>query len=302
MQPDQHRGWLDLRHLDSWQLKFMFRPSGQPFAADEEPGLSTALAEIRSALRPVLACLWIAWAAVLLGPMIWDLIAGSDSYRTPGWCKMTSSVLLVIAGWTWYAALVGTDSDSTNTQRAKRIALLMTAGMALGTLGDFFNAGRLQAVIPLDDPTVGGLASFLVGHILYITACILLARWCELTDRRSWILAVGFWQLAAVIGWFLICFRGEGNATLMWAALPYSMLLAGTAGVTAALALQDMRLTLLALGGALFLISDLILGYGIFQENLWPAGEPVWLTYGPGQMFIVFSIGAMVTLLPDESQ
>ncbi|NND99159.1 MAG: lysoplasmalogenase [Pirellulaceae bacterium] len=271
-----------------------------PLQQLKEPSLSIALAEIRTALRPLLACLWVAWAAVLLGPMIWDLIAGAESYRTPGWCKMTSSVLLIIAGWTWYAALVGTDSDADSIKRAKRIALLMTAGMALGTLGDFFNAGRLQEVIPLDDPTVGGLASFLLGHILYITACILLARWCELTDRRSWLLAVGFWQFAAVIGWVLICFRGEGNATLMWAALPYSMLLAGTAGVTAALALQDKRLTLLAMGGALFLISDLILGYEIFQGPLWPEGEPVWLTYGPGQMLIVFAIGAMVTLLPDD--
>ena len=70
--------------------------------------------------------------------------------------------------------------------------------------------------------------------------------------------------------------------------------------VTGALALQELRLTPLALGGALFLISDLILGYGIFQGQLWPEGEPVWLTYGPGQMLIVFSIGAMVTLLPDD--
>ena len=211
---------------------------------------------------------------------------------------MASSLLLILAGWTWYAALQARDGDE--MPLARRIALLMTAGMAWGTLGDFFNAGRLQGVIPLDDPTVGGLGSFLIGHVCYITACLLLARRCELTDRRAWILAVGFWQVAAVIGWFLICFRGEGNATLMWAALPYSMLLAGTAGVTGALALQEIRLTPLALGGALFLISDLILGYGIFQQSLWPAGEPVWLTYGPGQMFIVFSIGAMVCLLPED--
>jgi len=74
-------------------------------------------------------------------------------------------------------------------------------------------------------------------------------------------------------------------------------LLAGTAGVTAALALHDQRLALLALGGALFLISDLVLGYRIFQARFYLGGDATWLTYGPGQMLIVFAIGAMVTRL-----
>lgn len=264
-----------------------------------EAETAITIADIRTALRPTLAMLWILWAVLLLGPVLMALVNQSETYRIPGWCKMASSLVLVLSGWTWYAALLVRDRKEMG--RAKAIALLMTAGMAWGTLGDFFNAGRLQDVIPMDDPTVGGLGSFLIGHVCYIAACVMLARRCELTDRRAWCVAVGFWQIAAISGWFWICFLGEGNATLMWAALPYSMLLAGTAGVTAALALQELRLTWLALGGALFLISDLILGYGIFRENLWPAGEPVWLTYGPGQMFIVFAIGAMLSLLPEES-
>jgi uncharacterized membrane protein YhhN len=259
--------------------------------------LSTPVAEIRTALRPSLTVLWIAWAVVLLGAIPLALYNQCDSYRIPGWCKMASSLILVLAGWTWYSALLGRE----NVSLARRIALLMTAGMALGTLGDFFNAGRLQEVIPLPDPVLGGLGSFLIGHILYITACVMLAKKCKLTDMKSWVIAIGFWELSSIIGWYLIVYRGEGEAVLTWAALPYSMLLAGTAGVTAALALQEKRLVWLALGGALFLISDLILGYEIFQGPLWPEGEPVWLTYGPGQMFIVFAIGAMVSLLRDES-
>jgi len=259
--------------------------------------LSKTIAEIRTALRPTLMLLWIAWAVVLLGAIPLAFYHQSDTFLIPGWCKMASSLILVLAAWTWYAALLGHQ----NVSLARRIAFLMTAGIGLGTLGDFFNAGRLQEIIPLPDPTLGGLGSFLVGHILYITACIMLAKKCELTDRKSWLIAVGFWEIASIIGWYLVVYRGEGDAVLTWAALPYSMLLAGTAGVTAALALQEKSLTWLAVGGAIFLISDLILGYEIFQGRLWPEGEPVWLTYGPGQMFIVFAIGAMVSLLPDES-
>lgn len=256
-----------------------------------------SIAEIRVALRPTLTVLWITWAVVLLGAIPLGLMNQSESYRIPGWCKMASSLILVLAAWTWYSALMGRQ----NMSLARHIAFLMTAGIALGTLGDFFNAGRLQEIIPLPDPTLGGLGSFLVGHILYITACILLAQKCGFTDTKSWLLAVGFWELASIIGWYLIVYCGEGDAVLTWAALPYSMLLAGTAGVTTALALQEKRLTWLAIGGAFFLISDLILGYEIFQGRLWPEGEPVWLTYGPGQMFIVFAIGTMVSLLPNET-
>jgi hypothetical protein len=68
------------------------------------------------------------------------------------------------------------------------------------------------------------------------------------------------------------------------------MLLAGTAGFTSGLALQERSLIGLGLGGALFLISDLILAFPMFREPFYLSGDAVWLTYGPGQMLIVYSI------------
>ena len=49
-------------------------------------------------------------------------------------------------------------------------------------------------------------------------------------------------------------------------------------------------MTLLAVGAALFLLSDLILAFGMFRESLTRSIDWVWLTYGPGQMLIVFSV------------
>jgi hypothetical protein len=51
------------------------------------------------------------------------------------------------------------------------------------------------------------------------------------------------------------------------------------------------------LGGALFLISDLILAFRLFHGSFYMAGDAVWLTYGPGQMLIVFSIGSIATVM-----
>jgi uncharacterized membrane protein YhhN len=266
-------------------------------AKHEVPSTNSVIWELRTALRPSLTALWLLWAVVLLGAIPLALLQGSDSYRIPGWCKMASSLILVLVGWTWCAALVARGQPT-----ARAIALLMTAGIAWGTLGDFFNAGRLQSVLPLSDPMLGGLASFLVGHFFYIAACVQLAKKCNLTNPRAWLIAIVAWELIAVAGWYLVVYRGQGEAALMWAALPYSMVLAGTAGVTAALAWQQTRLAGLALGGGLFLVSDLILGYGIFQGPIESRFEPVWLTYGPGQMLIVFAIGTMVSLLPTPSR
>jgi hypothetical protein len=97
------------------------------------------------------------------------------------------------------------------------------------------------------------------------------------------------WQLVGLVGWYYVVMLGSENRDLVWPALPYSLLLAGTAGITCALALQDRRLSALAVGGALFLASDLILAFGLFRGHFAHQTECVWLTYGPGQMLIVFS-------------
>jgi hypothetical protein len=261
---------------------------------------SASIHEIRSALRPGLTFLWCIWAGLLFVPIVASFVNQSDEHHIPNWCLMTSSVVLAIVGWTWYAALQARDSTQ-QFNVARRLALLMTAGMTMGTLGDFFNAGRMQQVLHLPDPILGGLTAFLIGHLFYISACVLLARNCGFRNLRIWWSVVVAWQAVAVVGWYLVLFSPETDAVFLWAALPYSMLLAGTAGITCVLALHNWRLTLLAVGGVLFLVSDLILAYQITHERIFPNGEPVWLTYGPGQMFIVFAIGSMVSSLPHTS-
>ena len=86
--------------------------------------------------------------------------------------------------------------------------------------------------------------------------------------------------------------RGHTPTTLHWAALPYALLLASTAGFATGLALQDATLLPLALGAALFLLSDLILAAQLFNHLHFPLiGDVIWLTYGPGQMLIVYTLG-----------
>jgi len=113
--------------------------------------------------------------------------------------------------------------------------------------------------------------------------------------------AVVAWQLLAAIGWWFVVMWGQQPTVLHWAALPYSLLLAGTAGVTSGLGLLDRRMIPLALGGALFLASDLILAFEQFRGTFNYAGDFVWLTYGPAQMLIVYSCFAADRVLNTTS-
>jgi uncharacterized membrane protein YhhN len=196
-----------------------------------------------------------------------------------------SSVFLVVAGWIW---VLGYSRSATAATAA-----LFAAGMTAGAIGDFFNAGVLQDFVRLPDPVLGGMAAFALGHIAYIWACVRVARGNQFHSRTRRIAGVGFWEVFAIVAWFFVVYRGtnSGAHLLVWPALPYSLLLATTAGIATYLALEDRRFSSLAVGAVLFLVSDLILAFRLFHGEFPMASHAVWMTYGPGQMLIVYSIG-----------
>jgi uncharacterized membrane protein YhhN len=232
--------------------------------------------------------LWVLWLAALGGAMIAGNSLGSHGHPVPTWLRMGSSLVLVATGWwawsLWRNASVG------------RFAFWIALGMTLGTIGDFFNADLLP-FIPIRPPVLGGIASFGLGHIAYITGCIILARQAGLTSKAAMVIGILGWQLFGLVGWYYVAYLGHENRELLGPALGYTLLLAGTAGITSGLALQEAKLFGLAAGGALFLLSDLILAVGMFGESVPNGTEAVWLTYGPGQMLIVFSILSAATVL-----
>jgi uncharacterized membrane protein YhhN len=202
--------------------------------------------------------------------------------------RMGSSLVLVATGW-WAWSLLRSAS-------AGKFAFWIALGMTLGTIGDFFNADLLP-FIPIRPPVLGGIAAFGLGHIAYITGCVGFARKSFLTNKTAMLIGIVGWQLFGLAGWYYVAYLGEDNRELLGPALGYTLLLAGTAGITSGLALQNAKLFPLALGGALFLLSDLILAGGMFGESVRHGTEAVWLTYGPGQMLIVFSILSAAAVL-----
>ena len=258
---------------------------------------------IRKAHRFV-APLWIVWAGLLFGGMI---LNSQEHIGSSGFLKATrlaSSFALVAAAWFWAAG----------AEAAKSLPALVAIaiGMTLGFVGDVSNADLLTP--NPEHSLIGGALAFGLGHIAYIWAFVRARRDLGLA-RPSWPFAILAWQIVGAAGWYFVVHPASPKLPIHWIALPYALLLAGTAGATTGLALANRRFLLLALGGAAFLASDLVLAIGQFRKEVdvaeelvrwtgWvgPAGREflrevarnsVWLLYGPAQMLIVYSMGSL---------
>jgi hypothetical protein len=156
----------------------------------------------------------------------------------------------------------------------------------------------MAGVLPASQPILAGIAAFGLGHLAYISALVTFGNQQQLAAAAPRWGACAVWLLLGSAGWFFIVRPSSQPAPLRWAALPYTLLLASAAGFATALALQRTPFLPLALGAALFLISDLILAAELFRHCRFPvAHDVVWLTYGPGQMLIVYGVSSALTLV-----
>ena len=117
---------------------------------------------------------------------------------------MGASLALVAASLVGYVHYRGT--------QAGRFIGLVALGMALGTLGDFFNADLLNKLVPLPDPVLGGMISFGLGHIAYIAACFEAARVLVFAIAASGISLLA-WLIVATIGWYAIVYLAPNEKT-----------------------------------------------------------------------------------------
>ncbi len=220
--------------------------------------------------------LLVLWGMLLFGGFIFGKLNADESHRTPRWARMASSFALVVAAWSGTLFLLNSPTI--------QFILLVAIGMTLGFVGDLFMA----QLLPLKDFVMGGIASFGLGHIAYILALLKLDNGGLDTSNLRWS-ALIVWWLIGLIGWYIVVFRQGERTPLHYAALPYALLLSSTAGLATGVALQSPIYVPLAIGAALFLLSDLLLAAQLFNHlHFRSIGDVVWLLYGPAQMLIVF--------------
>jgi hypothetical protein len=233
-----------------------------------------------------LAALLALWAALLFGGFALGRPHAENPHRMPRSARIGSSLALVAAAWSWTAF--------TRETPVSPYALPIAVGMTLGFVGDLFMA----KLLPLHQYVFGGIVAFGLGHVVYIGGISTLAALAGLDSPAPRLAALIVWLCIGLVSWYGIIFRGQKHTPLHWAALPYALLLSGTAGVATGLALQEAAFVPLALGAALFLLSDLILAAQLFNWASFPLiHDAVWLAYGPAQALIVYSIGAALALV-----
>lgn len=251
---------------------------------------------------PRLPAALLALAAALLLAGLW-LGRSSHGARNhiPLPLRMASSALVSLA-----ALLLA---------RGGQASGLTAAGMGFGSLGDLIMA----QVIPLPQHVIFGMLSFGAGHVCYIRAFRQLARqgarerntaeqrpgirgdgrrrarrdssfaFLRATSRS---VILGAAELAALAGWRALAYNPRSGTALNTGALLYSVLLAAMAGEAAALAAGDRRYAPVAIGGALFFASDMVLAGELFRDLDFPGiGDVVWLTYIAGQGLIIGGLG-----------
>jgi hypothetical protein len=226
----------------------------------------------------VLGGLSLLWGGSLLGSYAVLPPSPPAGNRIPKISALFSSAVLVAAAW-----LI---RDSKRTGPAADYSHQIAKGMTWGFLGDL----AMTVWVPL------GMLTFGIGHIEYVRGMWRLGKAEGLDSTVVRLLAWAAWLGIGVAGWYVVVHSGpKGDRPMAWAALPYTLLLASTAGVASGLALQKARYLPLALGGALFLFSDLVIAMRMFNPELFAQipesirGDLVWLAYGPAQALIVSS-------------
>jgi YhhN family len=233
-----------------------------------------------------LTLLLVVWGIFLIGGFLFGRLNAEHTHRMPTWMRMASSITLVIAGWNWW--LITRDTAATG------FALAVAVGMTLGCAGDFFMA----RLVPLKAYVLGGMAAFGLGHLVYIVGFMTFGNQSGLAANGIRWDALIVWWLIGGLGWYLVVFRDHKASVLHYAALPYALLLATTAGVATGLALQSLAFIWLAIGTALFLLSDLLLAAQLFNRlHFRMIGDVVWLLYGPAQLLIVYSVATALLIV-----
>lgn len=188
-----------------------------------------------------------------------------------------TALLIGVALIVWLSAALDTPFSA--------LAALIALGIAFGFVGDLFMAD----VFKQKNHVLFGIIGFSLGHVGYMLGFREIALYFNLHDLASYGAAlIGMWLIALIL-WRLLIYTRQGDS-MQYATLIYALFLASMAGFALGIALQRAEFIGLALGGALFLLSDALLAARLFARRTFPfIGDLTWTIYIAGQVLIVCS-------------
>jgi hypothetical protein len=243
---------------------------------------------VEGAARWLLYGLLILWAGLLAAGLLLGTPDAQRRNRLPLPVRMALSVTLLAAALVWWQA------GAAGTPLA-RFGLWIAVGMAFGLLGDLFMAGL---IVPKPRHVIFGILAFGAGHVFYILAFRQAAAVLGLNAGPVWLWSWAIYLAVAALLWVVLVRTPARGPALNYGTLGYSLLLAAMAGAAAALAVQNIAFVWLAVGGLLFIVSDLVLGSELMRRTHFTSiGDVIWTTYTVAQMLIVYSSAAALAVL-----
>jgi len=230
-------------------------------------------------LNPANAIIFLGYIAIPIILIIAFIFGHTNQERTRRTIKpLRLATSWILAGCAW---IIFATSTTLRTP-----ALLIALGMTFGAIGDLV----LAEVIRTPKPMIGGILVFAIGHLCYIAGFGQTAQTLGLNDPFAGSLVWVVFVIAAAFLWFFLIYNPAKSRVLNIGSLFYGWLIAIMAGTATALALSDPRFTPTAIGGVLFLISDIILGNRELRDNGWfLVHDVVWILYITGQALIVLT-------------
>ena len=230
--------------------------------------------------------LLILWALFLFGGFAFGTLNEERTRRMPAWTRIASSLTMVVAAWSWYVFTFGTAVST--------LSLCLAIGMTLGCLGDLFLAGAL----PLPQPVLGGIAAFGLGHIAYIIGLLSFGNQQHLdTPGPRWACQPS----GCSSGWPCGISSSGAAASPPCCTAPRcptrSCWQARLASPPAWLCKRppSSRLPLARRSSS---AATCILAAQLFNHRHFPLiGDVIWLTYGPAQALIVYSVASALVVV-----
>lgn len=222
--------------------------------------------------------LWLVWFVLLPISFMAIVVTGESHWNRFWW--MSSAVLSLVA---WLNGFLR------RRERSGLFAVLIAIGMSFGTLADIYGA---FSAIRFTEPLPMIIVLFSLGHVAYSAGLLVLATRLELTQRSGWkrtlLSFIAVYGLCGLGLWMILVHPSEDQPSMHLPVAVYTVFLATTGAFMATVAWLDGRFLALGIGAALFFVSDGLLGIKLFQGNWLGIGDLCWITYGIGQMLIVY--------------
>ncbi|MBN1427128.1 MAG: lysoplasmalogenase [Anaerolineae bacterium] len=226
----------------------------------------------------VLVVLFVVWLVAYIVGMLVGKPNTLQTRRLPLSGRLTMiGVVLTFGAIGWLGLTYGTSFE--------HYAFWILLGLIAGAIGDLLMSGIFSTA----QAELLALVAFGIGHLCYATAILTVQSLLSVQGTYLFIgAAIG--MTAGCVIWLRFVRNPFGRRRMNIGSLVYGTVLFAAAGMGAGLATASSRMMIMAVGLALFAVSDVILAQYILRRRRFPyIRDVVWVIYSAGQLLIAFS-------------